>query len=279
MTATRSARRIDAHQHYWRTARGDYHWMPPDGPLHRDYLPADLHPLNEAARIDGTIAVQAAQTVAESDWLLDLATDPGARILGVVSWVPLDDPDDGTLERFAANPACVGVRPMLQDLEEDDWISARVAREQLERVTSLGLVFEVLSLPRQLRYVVQALEPVPELTVVIDHLSKPDYRADPGEWATYITALAARPQTYCKLSGIVTELGEDWRIEDMRRHVDVVLDAFGPERTLFGSDWPVCLKVASHDQVVRVAEELTAHLSEEDRANVFGANAERVYGV
>lgn len=282
MSTAQRARRIDAHQHYWRPARGDYHWMPADGPLHRDYLPADLRPLNAAARIDGTITVQAAQTVGETDWLLQLASDPASGILGVVGWVPLDTTTHATLDLMAAHPACVGVRPMLQDLEQDDWISTQVAREQLMRVAEGELVFEVLSLPRHLPYVVQALEAVPELTVVIDHLSKPVYGAHGDEWAKWaehMAVLADRPATYCKLSGMVTEAGAGWTLDDFRRHADFILETFGADRVLFGTDWPVCLQVASHAQVVELAEHLTAHLSDTERAAIFGANAERVYGV
>lgn len=276
-------RRIDAHQHYWRVARGDYHWMPPAGPdagpLRQDYLPADLRPLNAAAAIDGTIAVQAAQTVAETDWLLALAAEPDAGILGVVGWAPLDDPDDPTLARLAADPRCVGVRPMLHDLAEEDWIARRVPREQLERIAAAGLVFEVLSFPAHLPHVLEALDGHDDLVVIVDHLSKPAYREQPGAWAEHMRALAARPRTYCKLSGMVTEVGPDWRPGDFRRHAELVLGAFGPERVLFGTDWPVCLQAATHAQVVALAEQLTAGLGEDERAAVFGGTAASVYGV
>ena len=172
--------RIDAHQHYWKVERGDYHWMPPPGrdagPLRRDYLPSDLRPLNAAAGIDGTIAIQAAQTVAETDWLLGLAAQPDSGILGVVGWAPLDVPDDRALERLGADPRCVGVRPMLHDLADEDWIARCVPATRLEDVAALGLVYEVLSFPSHLRHVLRALEPVGDLVVVVDHLSKPAYR-------------------------------------------------------------------------------------------------------
>ncbi len=276
-------RRIDAHQHYWQVTRGDYHWMPPEGPdalpLRRDYLPADLHPLNAAAGIDGTIAVQAAQTVAETDWLLELAAEPGSEILGVVGWAPLDDPDDATLARLGADPRCVGIRPMLQDLPEEDWIARRVPSSRLAETAAHGLVFEVLSLPAHLPHVLRALEPVDELVVVVDHLSKPAYREPVGAWGDHMRALAARPRTYCKLSGLATGIGADWTVDDVRRHAELVLDAFGPERVLFGSDWPVCLLAASHAQVVELADQLLAGLDDAARAGVMGGNAARVYGV
>lgn len=270
-------RRVDAHQHYWRLERGDYHWMPDDGVLHRDYLPEDLAPANAASAIDGTIAVQAAETVAETDWLLQLAaTEPS--ILGVVGWAPLDDPDDPTLERLAADPRCLGIRPMLQDLE-DDWIVRCVERETLERVAALGLVFDLLSIPPQLDYALTALEPVTDLVVVVDHLSKPAYLEQQGDWAAGIRAFADRPNTYCKLSGLITEVGTGWKRDDFRRHTDFALDAFGPERLLFGTDWPVCLLAGSHADVVELAEWLVADLDGDQKAAVFGGNAERIYGL
>jgi L-fuconolactonase len=225
--------------------------MPQDCPLHEDYLPDALRPLNAAAAIDGTIAVQAAQTVAQTDWLLELAGQPDAGILGVVGWAPLDEPDDTTIERLAADRRCVGVRPMLQDLAEDDWIKRRVRRQELERIAAGGLVLEVLSYPRQLPYALRAVESIDGLTVVIDHLSKPAYREPLGGWAEHMRAFAARPDTYCKLSGLVTEVGRSWSIEDVRRHADFVLEAFGPDRVLLGTDWPVCLLAASHAEAAR----------------------------
>lgn len=270
-------RRIDAHQHYWRPARGDYFWMPADGPLRRDYLPADLAPANAAAKIDGTIAVQAAPTVAETDWLLQLAqAEPS--ILGVVGWVPLEDPSDPALDRLGADPRCVGIRPMLQDLP-DDWIVRNVQGETLERVAALGLVFDLLTLPSQLMPALSMLEPVPDLVVVVDHLSKPAYLEQPGSWASNIRAFAERPNTYCKLSGLITEVGPGWKRDDFRRHAELVLDAFGPERVVFGSDWPVCLLAGSHAEVVELAEWLTAGLDDQEKAAVFGGNAERIYSL
>ena len=276
-------RRIDAHQHYWKVDRGDYHWMPPPGPnaapLRRDYLPGDLRPLNAAAGIDGTIAVQAAQTVAETNWLLGLAAEPDSGILGVVGWAPLDAPDDRALARLAADPLCVGIRPMLHDLAEDDWIARSVPAARLADVAALDLVFDVLAFPRHLPHVLRALEPVDDLVVVVDHLAKPAYRDAPGDWARDMRALAARPRTFCKLSGLVTEIGEDWSVDDFRRHADLVLEVFGPGRVLFGSDWPVCLLAASHAQVVGLAGELLADLDPPATAAVMGGTAASVYGI
>jgi L-fuconolactonase len=271
-------RRIDAHQHFWSLRRQRHPWIEQGSVLDRDFVPADLTPLNVAAGIDGTIAVQAAQTVTETDWLLRLARE-APSVLGVVGWAPLDDPEDLTLDRLGADPLCVGVRPMLQDLPDDDWIAAAVRPRELERIAAHGLVFDLLTYPRQLAGALRAFERVPELVVVVDHLSKPSYGTQPGAWGEHMRALAARPNTYCKLSGIVTEIGAGWCADAARRHVDVVLDAFGPERVLFGSDWPVCLLAASHAEVVELADALTRSLTSTERVAVFGGNAARVYGV
>ena len=279
MSAVAAPRRIDAHQHYWRVERGDYHWMPDDGPLHRDYSPDDLRPLNAAAGIAGTIAVQAAQTVAETDWLLDLAALPDSEILGVVGWAPLDRPGERTLERLGADPRCVGIRPMLHDLAEEDWIARRVPAARLEDVAALGLVFEVLSRPAHLRHVLHALERIDELVVVVDHLSKPAYGEPLGPWADDMRALAARPHTFCKLSGLVTEVAAGWSADDFRRHAELVFEAFGPDRVIFGSDWPVCLLAASHAEVVQLAEGLIAGLALPAREAIMGGTATTVYGL
>jgi L-fuconolactonase len=277
LALTPQPRRIDAHQHYWRIGRGDYGWIAPGTPLYADFLPADLAPLNAAAGIDGTIVVQAAPTVAESEWLLELAAGEPS-ILGVVGWAPLDEPDSPALDRLGAAPACVGVRPMLQDLP-DDWIERRVATATLVRVAEHGLVLDVLARPAQLAHAVRALERAPELVAVVDHLGKPDYSAEIGDWAAAICALAARPNTHCKLSGLITEAGRGWSREQFRGHAELALHAFGADRVLFGSDWPVCTAAGTHAQVVELAEWLAGELDPPGRDAVFGGNAARIYRV
>jgi L-fuconolactonase len=275
------SRRIDAHHHFWRVERGDYHWMPDSGPLRRDYLPEDLAPLNEAAGIEGTILVQAAQTAEETKFLLGIAEQPGSTVLGVVCWAPLDSGETVTqLERLAENPKAVGVRPMLQDLAEVDWVTRPAVIESMRRLPRLGLRFDVLSYPEHLPYALRAVDQVPELDVVIDHLSKPRYGPEPREdWRRWMAEFARRPRVHCKLSGMVTEVGRGWTVDDFRAHAEFVLETFGPERVMFGSDWPVCLQAASHEEVVQLAEELTSQLGEKERAEVWGDTAARFYGV
>ena len=274
-------RKIDAHHHFWKVERGDYHWMPQTGPLRRDYLPDDQAPLLQSAAIDGTILVQAAQTIAETNFLLDLATQSGSRVMGVTGWVPLDaDHAPAELERLAAHPKAVAVRPMLHDLPDADWITQPRVIERMRRLPALDLRFEVLSYPVHLPYALKAIDQVPDLVVVIDHLSKPTYGPTMSEdWRHWMAEFAHRPNVYCKLSGMVTEVGEGWKVDDFRAHADFVLETFGPQRVMFGSDWPVCLKAAHFMQVVQLAETLTSRYSEAERAQIWGETAAHFYGV
>jgi L-fuconolactonase len=275
------SRRIDAHQHFWKVERGDYHWMPASGPLRHDYLPKNLAPLNRAAGFDGTILIQAAQTVAETDFLLDLADQTDTMVLGVTGWVPLDDKTaPAELQRLAQHPKLVAIRPMLHDLPTVDWISQPTVIENLRRLPGLNLRFEVLSFPMHLPAAFYALEQIPDLPVVIDHLSKPNYTAGiDADWRKWMHAFAQRPNAYCKLSGMVTEVGEGWSPDNFRAHADFVLDTFGPNRVMFGSDWPVCLQAATHTQIVELAKALTSRLTPTERDAVWGGTAALFYGV
>lgn len=275
-------RRIDAHHHLWKIARGDYDWMPKTGVLYRDYLPDDLAPLNRAAGIEGTILVQAAATLDETNFMLDLASQPGSTILGVVGWVPLDSTSAAAdLESLAARPKAVSIRPMLQDLPVDDWIIQRTVVENMSRLPGLGLRLDLLTHPRHLPYAFHTIERIPDLRVVINHLSKPAYGTShpQEEWRRWMGEFAKNPNVYCKLSGMASELGPGWKPDDFRPHAEFALERFGPERVMFGTDWPVCLLGGSHEQVVRLAEELTSGLDERAKADVFGETAARFYGV
>lgn len=275
-------RRIDAHQHYWQIARGDYHWMPTTGPLARDYLPADLQAHNAAASFDGTIVVQAAPTLAETEFLLDLAGQPGSGVLGVVGWVDLEDGESmRRLETLAQNPKLVAVRPMIQDLADDEWVLRPPVINHMRRLPGLGLRFDLLSHPQHLPHAYRTLEQIPDLDIVIDHLSKPRYRQgiEADDWRMWMERFAQLPRAHCKLSGMVTEVGQGWQGDDFRAHADVVLEAFGPQRVMFGSDWPVCLLAATHAQVVDLAAGLTAHLPPAQQAEIWGGTAARFYGV
>ena len=275
--------RIDSHQHYWKVSRGDYHWMGPAVPvLCRDYLPADLRPSLERHRIDKTILVQAAQTVAETDFLFELAASDDS-IAGVVGWLDMEDP--GFAQRFQQyrkKAKFIGLRPMLQDLEDDRWILRSRVLHALRVVADADFPFEFLTFPRHLPFVLEALESIPHLRAVIDHISKPEIRAGTLEpWKQCMAQLAGHPNLHCKLSGMVTEADHaSWTADDLRPYVGHVVECFGFDRLMFGSDWPVCLLAASYDQVIEAVKTiLSPALDEAAERKLFGENAARFYRV
>ena len=273
--------RIDGHQHFWRVERGDYHWMDANVPvLCRDYLPDDLRPLLMKHAIDSTILVQAAQTVAETDFLLELAAE-NEFIAGVVGWLDMDSEDfPSQFARYRKNPKFIGLRPMLQDLEDDGWISRPQVLESLQIVADADFPFEFLTYTRHLPHVLNALEKLRPMRAVIDHVSKPEIRSQKLEpWKTYITQLAQHRNLCCKLSGMITEADhENWSAESLRPYISHVVDSFGWDRVIFGSDWPVCLLGGSYDQVVQVlTDALGTHMGEMEERKLFGENAARFY--
>ncbi|WID99235.1 amidohydrolase family protein [Bosea vestrisii] len=271
--------RIDAHQHFWSLARGDYGWLTPAlGPIHRDFGPADLAPLLTQHGIDRTILVQAAPTEAETAFLLDIAART-PFVAGVVGWADFDAPD--IAERIAAlasDPLLVGLRPMVQDIADDNWLAQSALAPAFEAMTAHHLVFDALLKPRHIAPMLTVLERQPDFACVIDHGAKPDLIAgDLTGWRDGMSALAAHPGLTCKLSGLATEAGPDWTLEALRPVVEHLLAVFGPERLIFGSDWPVVTLRASYAQWLETAEILLAGLTEAQRAAVFGGNAAKLY--
>lgn len=273
--------RIDAHQHYWKLDRGDYGWLTPEsGPIYRDYLPPDLKPHLDQCGIGRTVAVQAAPTVDETRFLLSLA-DQWGSIAGVVGWLDLESSTfERDLEELCAHPKFKGIRPMIQDLPKDDWIIQPRVLDALKFVAEKGIAFDFLTYPRHLPLVVQVLEQVPGLRSVIDHISKPPIaRGQLQPWADRLKEVAMHPNVYCKLSGMITEADhKNWKPEDLKPFVDHALEVFGPERVMYGSDWPVCLLAGSYEQVYRtLANLLEGRLDAAEEAAVFGGNAARFY--
>lgn len=271
--------RIDAHQHFWSLARGDYGWLTPAlGVIHRDFGPADLAPLLAAHDTERTILVQAAPTEAETAYLLDIAAKT-PFVAGVVGWTDFDAPD--AVERIAAlavDPLLVGLRPMVQDIADDDWLARPELAPAFEAMTAKGLVFDALLKPRHIPAMLTVLERHPDLACVIDHGAKPDLvTGDLAAWRDGMSALAAHPRLTCKLSGLVTEAGPDWTLETLRPVAAHLLTTFGPERLVFGSDWPVLTLRASYGQWVGAVEALLPNLTEAQRAAVFGDNAQELY--
>lgn len=275
--------RIDAHQHYWKIARGDYFWMGPAvAPLCRDFLPSELAPHLNRHRIDATVVVQAAPTIAETEFLLELA-EQNPSIAGVVGWLDLESPAfEATLARLSAHEKLLGVRPMLQDLDDDSWITRPRVIEALRALSKVGLSLDFLVYERHLPHVCRALELVPELRSVVDHAAKPDLRGgDLGSWKHRLAAVAAHPSVFCKLSGLVTEADpKRCSAVDLAPAIEAVFELFGENRVIFGSDWPVCTLAATYDEVIgRLEEVLGSRLSASAYAKLFGENAKRLYRI
>ncbi len=271
--------RIDAHQHFWTLERRDYGWLTPEtGSIYRDFQPQDLLPLINEAGISGTVLVQAAATVAETEYMLSLA-DSNDFIKGVVGWVDFEDigaPDH--IARLAEHPGLVGLRPMIQDIEDDNWMLREDLEPAFKALIGADLTFDALTLPRHLKNLHILISRHPEMRVVIDHASKPlisDGIID--DWADDMSALARDTNAYCKMSGLVTEAAENWTHANLVPYVDHLLDMFGPKRLIWGSDWPVCTLAASYQDWVAVTDRLLSDVDQGDKKLIYGGNAARVY--
>jgi L-fuconolactonase len=278
----RSARRVDAHHHVWRLDRGDYGWLTPAlAPIYRDFGLADLAPLIAEAGIAATVLVQAAPTVAETEYLLQVARASRGIVRGVVGWANLAAPDAvATLEYLARDPVLKSVRPMLHDLADPEWILRPDVDGALAELPRLGLRFDALVKPPHLPALLRMCERHPEIAVIVDHGGKPPIRdLDWDPWAQGIAALARHPQTACKLSGLVTEAATGWTADTLRRYVDHLLACFGPGRLLWGSDWPVVDLAGGYRRWVDATGALLAGLPAADRDAILGGNADRIYGL
>jgi L-fucono-1,5-lactonase len=277
--------RVDAHHHFLDPGRVDYPWLTPElEPIRRRFGFADLAPLLAAAGIDRTILVQARSTLDESRDCL-AATVEARFIAGVVGWVDLTDPGvEDTIAALRAGPggdALVGIRHPVQDEPDPDWLRRADVRRGLRAVATAGLTYDVLVRPRELPAALDMVRALPDLRFVVDHLAKPAIRSGQlAPWAGLMAAVADCPNAWCKLSGLVTEADwTSWTLADLSPYVDHALDSFGPERLLFGSDWPVCLLAAPYAGVVDAALQLTAGLSDPERAAIFGENARAAYAL
>jgi L-fucono-1,5-lactonase len=276
---TSNRRRIDAHQHFWKTARGDYGWLIPElKPLYRDFLPVDLAPLLKEHGIEGTVLVQAAPTIAETEYLLSLA-DQAPFIKGVVGWVDFEAKDASQqIERLSKHRALVGIRPMIQDIPDDAWMLKPELTPAFSALEHQSLTFDALTLPRHLQHLLKLLDRHPTLRGVIDHGSKPDIRSGEfSSWASDMAALAKNTSAYCKLSGLVTEAADDWTVDDLRPVVDHLLESFGPRRLIWGSDWPVCKLAAGYADWVSATEHLLSSLTTNEVDHVWYHNAIEAY--
>lgn len=271
--------RVDAHHHVWRLARGDYAWLTPDLPIHRDYGLPDLMPL--LADVTATVLVQAAPTEAETRFLLDTARASRGLVRGVVGWADLAAPAaPARIAALAGDALLKGLRPMLQDIAETRWILREDVAPGLRAMAAHGLRLDLLMQPRHLDLVPELAARHPDLPMVLDHAAKPDIaRGGFAPWAAAIARIARETPIACKMSGLVTEAGPDWDVPRLAPFTDHLLQCFGPGRLLWGSDWPVVDMAGGYRRWRDASETLLAHLSGPERDQVLGNSAARFYGL
>ena len=272
------ALKVDAHHHFWvRREPFDHSWQdaPQLAPLRRDFLPADLKPLIDQVGIDRTVFVQTQHMLAENDFVLDLAAK-NPWIAGVVGWVELASRDsEEQLLEYKDRPKFVGIRHVTHDEPDDDFIVREDVLRGLAVLEKHDVPFDLLFHVRHLKHAAMLGRRLPHLRMVLDHLAKPQIKAGKIEpWLTHFKAAAEFPNIYCKLSGLVTEADwQNWRPADLKPYVDAALAHFGPERCMFGSDWPVSILAASYERVYNSLVECIGDLSESERDRVLGGTA------
>jgi L-fuconolactonase len=274
---------VDAHHHVWDLAVRDQPWIagPSMAAIRRSFRVDDLRPSAQAAGVSATVLVQTVTVAAETPEMLAIAAaDP--LIAGVVGWTDLTSPEiSDELARLAADPGgrhLVGIRHQVQGEPDRDWLSRPDVIRGLRAVAAAGLCYDLVVLPHQLAAATYAAGEAPGLTLILDHAGKPPIGSgDLDAWRAAIRAFAARPNTACKLSGLVTEAPPGAPLDAFAPVADVILEEFGPQRVMFGSDWPVCLLAGSYGDAVETIQRLTAGLSDEERADVFGGTATRWY--
>jgi L-fuconolactonase len=272
---------VDAHQHFWRLADRNGAWPPPDlAAIYRDFFPADLAPLLAQHGVAKTVLVQSMPNEDDTRFMLGLAR-AHTFIGGVVGWVDLKAPDaPARIAALAGDSLLKGLRPMLQDIDDDQWIANPALAPALDAMVEHGLRLDALVLPRHLPALLHCARAYPQLAIVIDHAAKPPIAdAAFGTWPEDMAQLAALPNVHCKLSGLVTEARPGWNVDDLRPYVAHVLDVFGPRRVIWGSDWPVVDLAGGYAAWLLASEALLSHLGQQDRDDIFGLNACRFYGL
>jgi L-fuconolactonase len=272
--------RLDSHQHFWRYDPSQYPWINEKlALLRRDWLPEHLRPLLNSIGFDGSIAVQARQTMEETEWLLALA-EMHPIIKGVVGWVDLRSPNlPDQLQRFSSRSKLVGVRHVVQDEADDQFMLGAEFRRGLAQLRDFGLTYDLLLFPKHLLVAAKVVAEFPNQPFVLDHLAKPLIRQGLlSPWREDLRALARFPNVYCKLSGMITEADwTRWRPADFRPYLDTVLDCFGPDRLMIGSDWPVCRLGGEYQATMELVIEYARRFSPEAQAGILGGNCARFY--
>ena len=274
--------RIDAHQHFWEYQPEDYPWITEElGILRRSFLPSDLAPEIIKSDLDGSIAVQARQTLEESRWLLELA-GKNSQILGVVGWVDLcSDQIESQLAEFSCHPQFVGVRHVVQDEPDDSFMLRTEFLNGMSKLQHHGLAYDILIFPKQLQAALSLVERFPEQSFVIDHIAKPSIKDGTLQpWKNLIKEFSQFTNVTCKISGMVTEADwREWKPEDMKPFLETILETFDPNRLMYGSDWPVCLLASDYSGVFDLAKHYLSQLSLEEQRHAFGGTAARFYNI
>jgi len=273
---------IDSHHHFWHYTTADYGWIDDEMKIiRRDFLPADLKATLAAAKVDGAISVQARQSLEETDWLLSLA-DEHEFLRGVVGWVPLASADvESHLQRYASRKKLRGVRHVVQGEPDDRFILGDAFNRGISLLKKFGLRYDILILEKHLPPTIEFVDRHPQQVFIVDHIAKPRIRAvEIADWRRDITELAKRPNVYCKVSGMVTEADyREWTPATLQPYFDVVLNAFTPQRLMYGSDWPVCLVACGYQKWIDTVRGWTAPLSAAEQARIFGQTAIEAYGL
>jgi L-fuconolactonase len=271
---------IDSHQHFWKYKPAEYDWIDDSmAAIRRDFLPTDLKRELDTIGIDGAVSVQARQTLEETSWLLDLA-EKHDFLKGVVGWVPLADSSvRKTLDRLANRHKLKGIRHVVQDEPDDDFILRADFNAGVRSVTECGLAYDILIFERHLPQAIEFVDRHPHQMFVLDHLAKPRAKDQVIEpWRANIRRLAQRENVFCKLSGLVSEADwKRWTAAQLSVYLETVLDAFGPRRVMFGSDWPVCLVASSYEKWYEFVSHFCSTLSADEQARIFGGTAIEAY--
>jgi L-fuconolactonase len=274
--------RLDAHQHFWRYSPTEHTWMTDKmGALKHDFLPTDLEPLLKSIHFDGCIAVQARQSLAETEWLLALA-EGHPFITGVVGWVDLQSETlSEQLRRFSRHPKLAGVRHVLHDEPDDHFMLGPQFRRGIAQLREFGLTYDLLLFPKHLPVAAQLVEEFPQQPFVVDHIAKPGIDAGViSPWQEDLRRLAKFPNVFCKLSGMVTEARwKQWRPGDFQRYLDVVVEAFGASRLMIGSDWPVCILAGDYAAVMHIVIDYVKQFPPHTQAAILGENCAGFYGI
>jgi L-fuconolactonase len=271
--------RLDSHQHFWHYSPTEYTWMTDQmQALKQDFLPQDLKPLLDSIQFNGCIAVQARQNLEETRWLLELA-EQYPFIKGVVGWVDLrSDRLTEQLQRFARHPKLVGVRHIVHDEPDDNFMLRPEFRRGIAQLLDFNLTYDLLLFPKHLKVAVELVKEFPQQPFVLDHLAKPKITEQLlSPWKEHLHQLATFPNVFCKLSGMVTETNwKQWRPVDFHPYLDVVFEAFGPTRLMIGSDWPVCTLSAEYAPMMKIVMD---YAPKESQSAILGDNCARFYQI